>query len=203
AGEYIQRQRKLDREPKPWRAGTCNHAIKALRAFANFLIGCDPPRLRRNPFDSLKLYRVDTDRAFTRGELTIEEIGKVVSAADSDRARYGMPGIDRGMLYRVRLATALRAQNLRTLTPASFDLAGETPTIAAKAKGKLRQDKEWIISPELAAILRPWVATKPAGKPVFESLPDDCNIVRMWRRDLKSAGVPEFDSKGGKRDFYA
>src|SRR5581483_4090670 len=24
-----------------------------------------------------------------------------------------------------------------------------------------------------------------------------------WRRDLKSAGVPEFDSKGGKRDFYA
>jgi integrase len=55
--------------------------------------------------------------------------------------RNGMSGIDRAMLYRLAVETGLRAGELRSLTRASFVLAGEPcVTIAAAYTKNRRQD---------------------------------------------------------------
>jgi len=35
---------------------------------------------------------------------------------------------------------------------------------------------------------------------VFD-LPADCDIIRMWRKDLAAAGVAEVNAQGDRRDF--
>ncbi len=197
AERYIAKQKQAKR----WRAASCNHATKALRGFGNFL--ADHDRLPKNPFKRLKIRRVEDDRAFIRGELTADEWERIVRAAESGKRSYGMSGSDRAMLYRVRMATAFRGKALRLLTPASFVLEGNRPCILIGAEGdKDKRRRVKPISSALVAVLRPWLADKPKDAPVFD-LPAECNVVRMWRKDLAAAGVPEPNAMGERRDFYA
>ena len=200
ASKWINAQCK-DRKPKPWRQGTANHVRGALRQFGNFLLR--DGRAVVNPFLQLTKQKItDEDRAFFRGELTVEEWQKIVHAADVGKPVYGMTGIERGMFYRVRLATAFRDPQLRALLPSSFDLNRGDPEIIPRLRGKLSHRGAKKISIEFAAMLQLWLANKAGGVPVFE-LPAKCDVVRMWRKDLAAAGVEEMNARGERRDFYA
>jgi integrase len=200
AANWIDQQRK-DRKPRPMRQATANHFRKSLRQFGAFLV--DEDRVAVNPFKRLKPCKVtDDQRAFFRGELTAAELASVFQAADLGGAVKGMTGPDRGLFYRVRFATALRVTHLRPLTPESFDLDRPDPVIWPRVKGKIQKRRPKPIGVELAAMLRPWLDSKPARLPVFD-LPHDCDIVRMWRKDLEVAGVAEENGRGERRDFYA
>ena len=81
---------------------------------------------------------------------------------------------------------AFRAGELRSLTPASFDLDSDSPTvIVAAAHSKRRREDRQPIRQDLADLLRPWLATRPEGERVFAKLPGD--TARMLRSDLAAA----------------
>ena len=90
------------------------------------------------------------------------------------------------MLYRVALGTGFRTRELRSLTPESFDLDGTTPQITVEAAySKRRRRDVQTIRADLADELRPWLATKPQNKLIFERMAKA--TARMLRTDLIKA----------------
>jgi Phage integrase family len=113
-----------------------------------------------------------------------------------------MTGPDRAALYRVAAGTGFRANELRSLTPESFDLAADPPTVTVKAAySKRRRDDSQPIRPDLAAALRPWIAGKAPGRHVFGDLTK--HTAKLMRHDLEAAGLPYRDASGRVADFHA
>jgi len=89
------------------------------------------------------------------------------------------------MLYRTAAGSSFRAGELRSLTPKSFALEGDGPSISVTAAySKRRRDDVQPIDRGLADTLRPWLAAQAAGGPVF-ALPDKTGA--MLRGDLRRA----------------
>ena len=113
-----------------------------------------------------------------------------------------MTGPDRAALYRVAAGTGFRANELRSLTPESFDLDADPPTVTvAAAYSKRRRDDVQPIRPDLADALRPWLASKAPGEPVFGNLTKHTDI--LIQPDLDAAGIPYRDASGRVADFHA
>jgi integrase len=92
--------------------------------------------------------------------MTPEEMAYLLRTVESyTTAMHNMPGPDRAMAYRVALGTGFRAKELRSLTPASFDLDADPPTVTVTAGySKRRRLDVQPIRPDLAELLRPWLA---------------------------------------------
>ena len=112
-----------------------------------------------------------------------------------------MTGPDRAMLYALAIGSGLRSKELRTLTPERFDLDSDPPTVTVRAGyAKNRREAVQPLSHALADRLRPWVAPRAPGRPVFEGMTK--RTAEMLAIDLKAAGIaPETDS--GIVDFHA
>ena len=105
------------------------------------------------------------------------------------------------MAYRIAVGTGLRANEIRTLTPESFDLDGEPPSVTVEAAySKHRRQDVQPMPRGLAEALRPWLADKPAGEPVLR-LPE--KVVEAVRVDLRAAGIPYRDASGRVCDFHS
>ena len=79
-----------------------------------------------------------------------------------------MTGTDRAMLYSVGLMTGLRASELKSLTPESFDLASEPPTLTVEACYSKHRRKDVLpLHPDLVPRLRTWLADRFGGKPTL------------------------------------
>ncbi len=97
-----------------------------------------------------------------------------------------MTGPDRAILYRVAAGTGFRASECRSLTPASFRVDDDPPTIALwAASSKRRRDDVQPIRVDLANLLRGWLAGRAADAPVFASMPERTAV--MIRADLRRA----------------
>ncbi len=105
------------------------------------------------------------------------------------------------MLYRLAAQTGFRRHELRSLTPRSFDLDGNPPTVTVRAAyGKHRRDDLQPIPEALAALLRPWLASRPSVAPLFGNLTK--HTAAMIRADLAAAATPS-STDGGTADFHA
>ncbi len=181
-----------------WKSGTCNHAVQALRSFGRWLDQYD--RSPVNPFKRLKKLRITDDEP--QGALELDEIRAVIEKAETGSISFGISGADRAMLYRVGLGTGFRSGSLRKLTPECFVLDAADPyVLLAALSNKSRKRKQQLIQPELAAILKPYLLGKPAGNPALP-MPHPCSVVRMWRKDLAAANVPEKNAAGESRKFH-
>ncbi len=110
----------------------------------------------------------ESDRRRERRALTITELARLVDAAERGPERRRMTGPDRAMLYRITAGTGFRSEEVQSLTPDSFDLDGPYPTITIEAgKSKRRRRDVQPIQPALASLLRPWLAGRPVGTPIF------------------------------------
>jgi integrase len=144
----------------------------------------------------------DADRRHERRALTLEEMARLIQTAETGPVVLTLPGPDRAALYRVALGTGFRAAELGSLTPESFHLDDDTPTIiVAAAYSKRRRDDVQPIRPDLADALRPWLSTKAGGAPVFRI--DSHHTAHLIRADLKAAGIPYVDASGRVADFHA
>jgi integrase len=187
---------------------TCNSYIRSIKGFARWLY-VD----RRTPEDallSIEQYNAATDPRHTRRELTPEEVAYLLPVAEGYTAPcHNLPGPDRAMVYRLVLGTGFRAKELRSLTPASFDLDSDPPTVTVQAAcSKRRRLDVQPIRQDLAAMLRTWLADRPAGVRMFGTLPG--HTARMLRADLKVAraawindakGNPEEQARRKRSDF--
>ncbi len=112
-----------------------------------------------------------------------------------------LPGPDRAILYALALGTRFRAKELRTLVPERFNLDSDTPSVTGKSC-YTKNGKEAVqpLAQSLANRLRSWLATKTAGRPVFEGMTKRTS--EMIRHDLKAAGIP-YETDSGVVDFHS
>jgi integrase len=177
-----------------------HHHVRAVKAFSRWL--WRDGRARDNSLTHLTTPNPDTDRRYERRALTPDELIRTVQAAERGGVVLKLTGPDRAMLYRVAAGTGFRAEELASLTPEGFDLDGDPPTVTVTAAySKRRRHDIQPIRPELADALRPWLATKAPGRPVFGKLTKHTAL--MLRRDLDAAGVVVVDASGRVADFHA
>jgi integrase len=173
-------------------------STQAIKRFARWL--WSDGRTRENNLVHLKLPEVVEFR--TRKALDPAQISALIECTRSQPERAGISGVDRSVLYAVGAGTGFRLNELLSLTVESFDL-GEQPTITCKATNtKNGRAAIQPVRPELAEMLRPWLAEKAPGQPVF--VLRRFQIPRVIRRDLQAAGIenaPDFDFHSLRHSF--
>jgi len=179
---------------------TSNFYLTAIKEFCNWMVRNG--RVSQSPVAFLKRLNVRLDRRHDRRALTIDELERLFKAAENGPAILGVSGYERKLIYMTAAGTGFRANELRTLTPECFDLAGTPPTITIEAGySKHRRQDVQPIRADLADLLRGWIADKPAGQSVF-TIPDD--PAEMIRRDMVAAGIAYCDPETGLyADFHS
>ena len=106
-----------------------------------------------------------------------------------------MSGAERAMLYRLAVGSGLRANELRSLTRASFALEGVDPSVTVEAGySKHRRRDVQPILPSLAAALKTHLANKLPNAPAF-TMPRPERVVKMFRADLADARAAWMESR--------
>ncbi len=169
-------------------ARTYNASVVAWRSFARWCVRHG--RVAADPLAMLAKRNTDTDRRRIRRDLTPDELARLIQVASAsewvtvdrrsrDResgnvrsVRVRMHAPDRAWAYRIAAGTGFRASEVASLTPESFDLDADTPTVTVQAGYSKRKRRDvQPIRDDLAEALRPWLANKPKGAPVCP-LPD-------------------------------
>src|SRR5262249_24512709 len=177
-----------------------HHYTRAVKAFSRWL--WRDGRVREDTLAHLTAPNPDPDLRHERRALAPEELARLIRAAESGPVVFKTAGPDRAALYRLAAGTGFRANELRALPPEAFALDGDPPAVRVKAAySKRRRDDAQPIRPDLAEALRPWVASKAPGRPVFGALTK--HTAEMLRSDLQAAGIPYRDGSGRVADFHA
>lgn len=179
---------------------TTNHYIRRIRQFCRWMVVAG--RAASSPAASLRLLNSRTDRRHDRRAFLPDELRRLLETTHRSTRPCVLTGPERAMLYRLAVETGLRARELRSLTPSSFDLDADPPTVSVHAAySKHRRDDVLPIRPELAADLARYLAGRDAHSPVFADLPK--MTARMLRADLHEAGISYRDDDGRVADFHA
>jgi integrase/recombinase XerD len=181
-------------------ARTVNAHRMAVRGFTRWLTV--EARIKADPLLNVPKLNEATDRKRVRRALSDEEIARLIDAADASGVeRYGLDGKARAMLYRTALGTGFRLNELQSLTPRSFNLDGEPPTITVEAGySKRRRRDVQPIRADLAESLAPWLeGFDSAAKPWKAG--HDARAARMIAADLRGARAVWIRSAGA--DWHA
>lgn len=180
---------------------TLGRYVRAIKGLTRWLVR--EGQLVSDPLVGLSASSSATDRRRERRALSTGEAARLIQAAEKGPAVCGLSGIDRAALYRLALGTGFRASELASLTPESFRLDAEPPTIHVRAsQTKNRKQVAQPIRHDLADAVRRWLARKRAGTPVFAVKPLHMRTAIMMRVDLAAAGIPYIDD-GKFADFHA
>jgi len=162
---------------------TRNHYLSHAKQFARWCV--QARRLRDNPFLGLRPVSDVGDRRHDRRCLTPDELARLFAWLKKAPERKGTTAPQRALMYKIAMATGLRAKEVRSLTRESFDLDAATVTVAASHSKRRRQDTQplpaWLV-----AELRKWFA---AGGPCWDRLLK-MYPGRLLKWDLARAGVP-------------
>jgi len=137
-----------------------NHHLVALKSFGSWLV--KDARSPVNPFAHLSRLNAKVDVRHERRALSAKELGGLVTAAEQSQETFRrLDGSTRAMLYRLAAMTGLRASELASLTPASFDLAADPPTVTIEAAySKHRREDVLPLHLDLASRLRQWLTER-------------------------------------------
>lgn len=166
---------------------TANDYLQAAKQFTRWLVAND--RFERNPFLRLQGGNVKLDRRHNRRDISEEELTRLFEWVRQASRRAKLTGIDREMLYLVSAYTGLRASELASLKPDSFDLDAATPTVTVEAGySKHRREDILPLHADLVNRLRQWLIGKPRGESVWPG-PWAANKAagKMLQADLKKA----------------
>lgn len=166
-------------------AQTRNHYLAHLR---QFLLWCVPERLVAYPLKDVRPISVEADRRHDRRSPADAEVAALFEylARPDAPAIAGMTAQTRALGYRVSMATGFRAGELRSLTPASFDLGAGTVTVRAGYSKRRRADTQHL-PPWLVAELREALAG--VDGPPWAGFPA-VHPGQVLKLDLEAAGVP-------------
>jgi len=182
---------------------TSNHYLRAIKQFSRWLV--KDRRTSEDPLAHIAMLNVSTDRRHDRRPFSESEFSAIFRAANIGPVVHHMTGPDRAMLYAVAAYTGLRASELASLTPESFSLNVDPPTLTVQAAySKHRRQDVLPMHPSLVVLLRPWLASKPAAQPVWPgNWAKGKRAGKMLRKDLKASGIPYKDESGRYADFHA
>lgn len=124
-----------------------------MKNFLNWMVRNS--RLSTNPLAHMRGGNVKVDRRLERRELKDDKIQWLLNSSKSGKVVHGLTGWQRYTLYSVAMGTGLRASELASLTPQSFDLDSSTPTVTIEAKvEKARRGDVLPLPPDLVDLLR-------------------------------------------------
>jgi site-specific recombinase XerC len=180
-----------DRRNKGLSIESSNHHVRRIRQFCKWMVANQ--RAQTWPMASLSMMNAKVDRRHDRRALDADELRLLLASASTGPTvrwmvktqQHELTGPDRATAYRVAVESGLRLSELANLTPGSFDLAADQPTIMVKAAySKHRRPDMQPIRADLAEALKPWLKDRPTGQPVFD-LPE--KMSRTIRADLRRA----------------
>ncbi len=177
---------------------TCNHYRAVVRSFSRW---CWKTRRTREDFlCGVKSYNVKEDRRHDRRTLSLEELRRLIDAAQRGPVVRRVPGPVRALVYRLAVATGLRYSEIGSITPESFNR--DAPSVTVSAAYTKNGDPATLPLPrELADDVAAYVATLAPGVQVFP-LPRYTRGASMLRVDLDAAGIP-YETASGFFDFHA
>ncbi len=180
---------------------THNHYVQAIEQFCTWLV--KTRRLGTNPVVGLTRLNCQTDLRHRRRALTQEEFVQLVqSASTSDKSIQCYSGSLRAMLYQFGYLTGLRRNELGSLTPSSFQLDGDEPTLTIAATiSKHRRRDVLPLHPALATWLKTRVPHMTPEEPLFPKLARRKTWL-MVKTDLERVGIPYVTAEG-VADFHA
>jgi len=171
---------------------TCNHYIRAIKTFCNWLVKRD--KLLRHPLLSVSLFNADADRRHCRRPLDAAEFQYLLRAAEAGPPVEGMSGEDRFMFYVLAAWTGFRKGELGSVTLRHFKLEGEYPTLTIAASySKRRREDVQFLHPDVVSHFQSWIVRKnpKADDILFPVSAKTCGTERktakMIERDLASA----------------
>ncbi len=202
-------------------ARTKNHALGTVRALCRWAV--HDGRMTRNPLAGMRGFNVEADRRKVRRALGDDELRALIDAATHGERFKGMSGPDRAMLYRLAAGSGLRRGEIASLTPESFQLDGDAPSVVVAAgHSKRRREDRQPIRADLADALAQWLTGKPKGERVFQGTMHRTGAMlrfdlrRAWqrwtretppgaqRREKRRAGfLREADDSGRVADFHS
>lgn len=180
---------------------TINADLVAVRSFCRWLM--DKGRIRDDPTRGMHRLNVEEDRRRERRALTDEEAQRLIDAAFRSTCHFRhLSGKDRSVMYTLAQRTGLRRNELRSLTPGSFDLDGNPPTVQVEARNSKRRKKDLLpLSADVAETMRVYIVGRPPQKPLWPG--------GWWRRsaemlrvDLLDAKIEPEDDAGRVVDFH-
>lgn len=182
---------------------TYNHYLQAIDAFGNWLAHPKRRILERNPFAGIARRNAQTDVRHARRALTEAEMALLLSTARQSRykvQRYD--GETRARIYLLSYMTGLRKGEIASLTPQSFKLEAEHPTVTVEAKHSKHRKKDVLpLHVELVPEIRRWIEAIATDAPLFPLLAKR-KAYKMIQRDLEECGIP-YETEEGLADFHA
>ncbi len=180
---------------------TYNHYLQALDSFCNWCVATK--RLPSNPIVGLERLNPETDVRHKRRALTAEQVAALVQSARASGVsiqRYN--GELRARNYLLSYLTGLRRNEIASLSPRSFALNAEIPTVTVQAaSSKHRREDVLPLHPELVAMVREWIHGLSPSEKLFPRLARR----RTWlmvKKDLERIGIP-YENEEGIADFHA
>ncbi|MGN6367490.1 MAG: tyrosine-type recombinase/integrase [Phycisphaerae bacterium] len=170
---------------------SCNHVLRAIKAFSRWLV--TDRRTSEDPLAGLSLgkgFNPEADPRHQRRALSDDEIRWLLKTTSASTAvlpfkSHGLAGVDRAMLYQLALGTGFRRDELASLTRASIDLEASPPTVTiAAAYSKRRRQDVQPIREDLATALEDWLKGKSTEGPLW-AMPS--KTADMLRADLAAA----------------
>jgi integrase len=190
---------------------TTNRYVGAVKHFSRWLAQKINKKLKQDgyrrhrwhdPLTDLKRLNAEVDVRHQRRPLVPEDFDRFLSATRAGKLFRGLTGDDRAVIYTLAMYTGFRASELASLTPGSFDLDAEPPTVTVNADcSKHRPEDVQPLRRDVAELLRPYLAGRPRGAPVWPGRwwQDGAAIIR---RDLAAAVIPYADERGEVIDFH-
>jgi len=138
---------------------TSNHYLRAAKQFTRWL-----HRDRRtgdDPLYHLSMGNVKLDRRHDRRALSVDEMQRLVEAANAGPVVESMSGPDRAMMYILSAWTGFRRRAISSLTLRSFSFDGDPPSVlVAACYSKRRRADTMPLHLAVVELLRAWLATK-------------------------------------------
>jgi integrase len=168
---------------------TANHYLCEMKSFARWMV--KDRRMPDNPLEHVSRGNVKLDRRHDRRPLSLDEIRLLIETARQSAWVFReLAGRDRSMLYAVACVSGFRAEELSELSPSSFDLGGNPPTVTLPATcTKNGRTAVQPLPPDILQELGDYLAARATDSPVWPGT-WWANGAEMLRADLEGAGIP-------------
>jgi integrase len=185
---YLAERRKLPRKKGGISVASSNHYVRAIKAFSAWLAG-NEQRAARDVLKHLSTLNAETDRRHERRSVPADEFRLLLECTRASAQQVcKLDGPARFLLYSVAGYTGLRIAELHSLTPASFDLTADPPTVTVQAGYSKRRRRDTLpLHPDLARMVGEYVEGMAADAPIWPGWNWHKKGASMLRHDLAAA----------------
>jgi site-specific recombinase XerC len=181
---------------------TCNRYREAMRAWSRWM--CRNDRWPTNPLQNMAKFKGDDTPTRQRTILTDHEFEQLLTTTLNGPDRRNLTGEQRFWLYMLASQSGLRAQELNSLKPTSFDLVSNPPTVTVHCTiSKRRKTDTVLLGRDFARMLKPWLDDQDPDRRLW-----GCSASwyykggSMLRADLDAAGIA-YERDGAVIDFHS